>query len=123
VAEQTGRGADAARGREVELTEAARVPGAADRAVEPTLRAAYQSALRGRRQLDAIAIDIEAAVAKQQALALDTPAGAAEFSRFLRAKTLDINRVVAQTVADSRAGALECGQHLRLYDPCRHFGE
>jgi hypothetical protein len=123
VAEQAGRGADAARGREVELTEAARVPGAADRAVEPTLRAAYQSALRGRRQLDAIAIDIEAAVAKQQALALDTPAGAAEFSRFLRAKTLNINRVVAQTVADSRAGALECGRHLRLYDPCRHFGE
>ncbi|OBI13310.1 hypothetical protein A5714_14970 [Mycobacterium sp. E2462] len=87
------------------MAEAARVPAAADRAVGPALRTAYQSALRGRRQLEAIEIDIETAVAKQQELALDTAAGAADFSRFLNAKTRDINRLVAQTTADSQAGA------------------
>lgn len=105
MADETGRGADAARGREAELAEAARVPIAADRAVGPALRAAYHSALRGRQQLDAIGVDIETAVANQQGLALDTPAGAANFSRFLGAKTRDINRVVARTVADSQTGA------------------
>ncbi|OBG30043.1 hypothetical protein A5673_04120 [Mycobacterium sp. E3198] len=78
---------------------------AADRTVVPTLRAAYESAMRGRRQLDAIGVDIESAVANQRALALDSPAGAATFSRFLAAKTSDIHRVVTETTAHARAGA------------------
>jgi hypothetical protein len=102
VLEVSGLGADAARAREAALTEGARVPGKADRVLVPTLQAAYESALRGRRQLDAIGADIESAIADQQALALDTPAGAATFSRFLAAKTQDINRVVAETAADSQ---------------------
>jgi hypothetical protein len=61
------------------------------------------SALRGQRQLDAIGADIESAVANQQALALDTTAGAATFSRFLAAKTQDINRVIAETAGESQA--------------------
>ncbi len=69
----------------------------------PTLQAAYVSVLRGRRQLDAIGADIETAVANQPALALDTPAGAANFSRFLGAKTQDINRVVAEAASESQA--------------------
>jgi hypothetical protein len=77
--------------------------------VGPTLQAAYQSVQRGRRQLDAIGAAIESAVANQRTLALDTPAGVATFSRFLAAKTQDINRVVAETAAGSRAGAATLG--------------
>lgn len=105
MSEETGLGADAARAREAVLAARVRVPAQADRLVVPALQAAYRSAVRGRRQLDAIGTDIEAAVANQRALALDTPAGAATFSRFLDAKTQDINRVVAETAAHSRAGA------------------
>lgn len=105
MSEETGLGADAARGRETLLAADVRVPAAADRLVVPALQAAYRSAVRGRRQLDAIGADIEAAVANQQAMALDTPAGAATFSRFLDAKTQDINTVVAKTAVRSRAGA------------------
>jgi uncharacterized protein DUF4226 len=81
----------------------------ADRVVVPTLQAAYKNALRGSQQLDAIGVEIESAVANQQALALGTPAGAATFSRFLAAKTQDINRVVTETVTESRAGAATLG--------------
>jgi hypothetical protein len=77
--------------------------------VGSTLQAAYQSVQRGRRQLDAIGAAIESAVANQRTLALDTPAGVATFSRFLAAKTQDINRVVAETAAGSRAGAATLG--------------
>jgi hypothetical protein len=81
----------------------------ADRAVVPTLQAAYKSALRGRQQLDAIGAEIESAVANQQALALGTQAGAATFSRFLTARTQEINRVVTETVTKSQAGAATLG--------------
>lgn len=73
--------------------------------VVPTLRAAYGSVLRGRWQLDAIGVDIESGVANHRALALDTPAGAATFAKFLAAKAQDINRVVTETAERSRAGA------------------
>ena len=82
MSEETGLGADAARARETALTAAIRPPVDADRVVVPTLGAACESAVRGRRQLDAIGADIESAVANQQALALETPAGAATFSSF-----------------------------------------
>jgi Domain of unknown function (DUF4226) len=109
VSEETGLGADTARARETALAQMVRVPAAADRVVPATLRAAYASALRGRRQLDAIGADIESAVANQRALAVDTPAGAAAFSKFLAAKTQDIKRVVTEIAARSRAGAATLG--------------
>ena len=105
MSEETGLGAEAARARETVLSAIVLVPGDADRAVVPALQAAYESALRGRRRLDVIGADFESAVANQQALALDTPAGAATFSRFLAARTQDINRVVAETTGEARAGA------------------
>jgi hypothetical protein len=115
VSEETGRAADAARARERVLARSVRGPSAADRGVVPALQAAYETALRGRGQLDAIAADIESVVANQQALGLDTPAGAATFSRFLAAKTQDINRVVAETVAESQAGAATLGSLYPSY--------
>jgi hypothetical protein len=48
-------------------------------------------------------------------LGLDTPAGAARFSRFLAAKTQDINRVVAQTAAESQASAATLGSLAPSY--------
>ncbi|ORA85168.1 DUF4226 domain-containing protein [Mycobacterium malmoense] len=109
MSEETGLGAGAARARETVLAESVRVPGAADRMVVPTLRAAYGSVLRGRWQLDAIGADIESAVANQRALALDTPAGAVTFAKFLAAKAQDINRVVTETAEGSRGGAATLG--------------
>jgi uncharacterized protein DUF4226 len=103
--EEVGLHADAARANEATLIQRFRISGEADQAFVITLQDAYESALRGRRQLDAIGAEIDSAVAHQQALALDTPAGAREFSTFLAAKTRDIQRVVAHTVADSRAKA------------------
>ncbi|MCV7078776.1 DUF4226 domain-containing protein [Mycobacterium szulgai] len=105
MSKDAGLGADAARARETVLAAAIRPCVEADQVVAPTLRAAYESAVRGRRQLRAIAADIESAVANQRGLALDTPAGAAAFSRFLAVKTKDINLVVAETTAHARAGA------------------
>jgi hypothetical protein len=111
----TGLGAHAARARETVLAQSVRVPAEADRGVAPRLQSVYEAALRGRCQLDAIGADIENAVANQQALGLDTPAGAATFSRFLAAKTQDINRVVAQTAAGCQAGAATLGSLAPSY--------
>lgn len=101
MSDESGLGADAVRARQAELAGKTRESAHADRAVVPALQVAYQVALRGRRQLDVIGAEIEGAIANQQALALDTPAGAASFSRFLGAKTRDINRVIIETTAAS----------------------
>jgi len=103
--EEVGLAADAARAREGSLTRRFDVASTADRAVPAPVMRAYQSAMRGRGRLDVIAAEIECAVANQQALALNTPAGARSFSRFLHAKTHDIKQVVAETVADSTSNA------------------
>jgi hypothetical protein len=70
VEAQAGAEIEAARAREAVLNQYAEVSAHADRVVGPELDDAYQSALRGRRRLDAIAAQIESAVAKQHALAL-----------------------------------------------------
>lgn len=106
VPDETGLGADAARAREVALTQHIGVSAETDRAVVPKLRQAYDSLVCGRRRLGAIGAEIENAVAHQRALGLDTPAGARNFSRFLATKAHDITRVLAATAAESQAGAV-----------------
>jgi hypothetical protein len=103
--EEVGLAADAARAREGSLTQRFGVASIADRAVPAPVLRAYQSAVRGRGRLDVIATEIECAVANQQALALNTPAGALSFSRFLQAKTRDIQEVVAKAAAESTSNA------------------
>lgn len=105
VPDETGLGADAARAREVALTQHIGVSAETDRAVVPKLRQAYDSLVCGRRRLGAIGAEIENAVAHQRALGLDTPAGARNFSRFLATKAHDITRVLAATAAESQVGA------------------
>lgn len=103
--EELGAHADAAREREDALARRLRTTTHLDRAFVATVRGAMQVALLGRRRLDGIEAEIRDALANQQALALDTPAGARQFQRFLTVKARDIHQVVADTVADSRARA------------------
>ncbi|MDD7811613.1 DUF4226 domain-containing protein [Mycobacterium sp. CSUR Q5927] len=103
--EELGAHADAARESEAALAGRLRTTAQLDRAFVATVRGAAQVALLGRRRLDDIEAEIRDALANQQALALDTPAGARQFQRFLTVKTRDIHRVVADTASDSRARA------------------
>lgn len=107
--EELGAHADAARAREAALAGRLRSTTQLDRAFVATVHGAAQVALLGRSRLDGIEAEIRDALANQQALALDTPAGARQFQRFLTVKTRDIQRVVADTVADSRARAEAVG--------------
>ncbi|CAN5375621.1 hypothetical protein BH09ACT8_BH09ACT8_05750 [soil metagenome] len=77
----------------------------ADRALAEVLVGAHAATVEGLRRLDAIETAIESALAEQDLLALDTPAGAHEFHRFLLAKHREIIDIVAQTAADGDAKA------------------
>jgi hypothetical protein len=101
--EECGDHADAARAREDSLISRRRVSAHTDQLLSAALRGAVERARDGRRRLDAIGAEIRAAVGDQGTLALDTPAGARQFQRFLTAKTRDIRRVVTDAVADERA--------------------
>lgn len=87
----------------------------ADRALAEALSGAYAATAEGIRRLDAIEADIEAALAQQDVLALDTPAGAHHFHRFLLAKHREIIDVVAQTAADDEAKAVVLRELLGRY--------
>ncbi|MGB3333778.1 MAG: DUF4226 domain-containing protein [Mycobacterium sp.] len=101
--EELGAHADAARGREDALAGRLQRSVQTDRAFLTTVRGAAQVAVQGRRRLDSIEAEIRTALAQHRALAVDTPAGARQFQRFLTAKTRDIHQVIAETVADSQA--------------------
>ncbi len=103
--EELGAHADAARAREDALARRLQRSVQADRAFLATVRDTTQVAVQGRRRLDSIEAEIREALAHHRALALDTPAGARQFQRFLTAKTHDIHQVIADTVADSQARA------------------
>lgn len=102
--EELGAHADAARARETALAQRLQRSVHTDRAFLATLRDAAQVTVQGRRRLDSIEAEIRQALAQHRA-ALNTPAGARQFQRFLTAKTCDIHRVIADTVADSQARA------------------
>ncbi len=89
-------GSAALSGRYAAVTEA-------DRALAAAVTAAHTATVEAVRRLDAIAADIESAVAGQDALALDTPAGTHEFHRFLLAKQQEIVDIVSAAVADGEA--------------------
>lgn len=100
--EEVGDGFDAARAREVALTEHIKASAETDRVAAATMRNAYEAALRGRVQLDRIASDIENVVRNQQAFALDTPAGARSFANFLGVKREGIADVLREATRESR---------------------
>lgn len=120
--EEVGLAADAARAREGSLTRRFDVAAIADRAVPAPVMHAYQSAMRGRGRLEVIAAEIDRAVANQQALSLNTPAGARSFSMFLHGKTQDIKQVIAEAVADSASHAATLRSLRSSYATVSAFG-
>lgn len=89
----------------------------ADHALAEALTAAHSATVEAVQRLDAIAADIESAVAQQDAFALDTPAGAREFHRFLIAKHREIIDIVSVTAADSQSKSMALQQLLAHYSP------
>jgi hypothetical protein len=79
------------------------------------LSAAHAATVEGLQQLDAIAAELDAAVAHQEAFALDTAAGAHEFHRFLLARQREISAVVSSTAALSRAKSAALQELLSRY--------
>ena len=67
----------------------------ADRALAEALASAHAATVEGVRRLDAIAAEIDHAVANQTAIGLDTAMGAREFQKFLIAKQREILAVVS----------------------------
>jgi hypothetical protein len=74
-----------------------------DRALADALTSAHRATVEALRRLDAIAADIESAVAQQDALGLDTAAGARQFQRFLIAKQHEISDIVSAAAAENVA--------------------
>lgn len=105
--EERGAHAEAARVREGALVARQHASARIDRLLSATLREVVHGNADGRRRLEAIGAEIRDALDDQRSW--DTPVGARQFQLFLAAKTRDIRRVVADTVADDRAGTALLG--------------
>lgn len=75
----------------------------ADRVLAQVLSDAHALTRESLKRLNAIADQIDRAVQHQAALAVDTPAGAREFQRFLLAKQREITAAVADAQELGRA--------------------
>ncbi len=109
MAEQAGRSIDAITEGQAALSRQHGAAADADRALAEALASAHAATVEGLRRLDAIAAEIDRAVANQTAIGLDTAVGAREFQRFLIAKQREILSVVsdAHEVAVAKKAALE----------------
>jgi len=109
MAEQVGRVASAADARLAALSKRHNVIGEADRILADTLAGAHATTVAAVARLDRIEAEVQAAVDKQDELALDTAAGALELQRFLSRKQREIATVVSDVVADvdSKKAVLE----------------
>jgi hypothetical protein len=109
MAEQTGRSIGAITEGQVALSRQHGAAADADRALTEALASAHAATVAGVRRLDAIAAEIDRAVANQTAIGLDTAVGAREFQRFLVAKQREIVAVVsdARELADAKKKVLE----------------
>lgn len=117
MVDQTGHSATAIAAASTALSARHAGVTEADRALSEALAAAHAATVEGLRRLDAIEAAIDSAVAQQDALALDTPAGAHQFHRFLLAKHREIIDVVSQTAADGEAKAAVLQGLLTTYLP------
>lgn len=109
MAEQAGRSIDAIGEGQAALSKQHGAAADADRALGEALAGAHAATVEGARRLDAIAAEIERAVANQAAIGLDTAIGAREFQRFLVAKQREILAVVAgaRELAAAKKAVLE----------------
>jgi hypothetical protein len=95
MAEQAGRSIGAIAEGQAALSRQHDAAADADRALAEALASAHAATVEGVRRLDAIAAEIDRAVANQTAIGLDTAMGAREFQRFLIAKQREILAVVS----------------------------
>jgi hypothetical protein len=95
MAEQAGRAIGAIAEGQAALARQHGAAAEADRALAEALAKAHTATVEGAARLDAIAAEIDRAVANQAALGLDTAMGAREFQRFLIAKQREILTVIA----------------------------
>jgi hypothetical protein len=105
----TGGSIEAIGNRQAALAARHATSAEADRVLADALARAHATTVEGLRRLDAIETDIEAAVTKQAALALDTAMGAREFQKFLLAKQQEITSVIseARDLASTSKAALD----------------
>jgi Domain of unknown function (DUF4226) len=96
MAEQGGRSIEAIGETQTALAKQHTAAAEADRALTDALASAHAATVEGVRRLDAIAAEIDHAVANQAAMGLDTSMGAREFQKFLIAKQREIRAVVAE---------------------------
>jgi hypothetical protein len=95
MAEQAGRSIGAIGESQAALARQHTAAAEADRALAEALASAHAATVEGVRRLDAIAAEIDHAVANQNAIGLDTPMGAREFQKFLIGKQREILAVVS----------------------------
>jgi hypothetical protein len=95
MAEQAGRSIGAIGESQAALTRQHTAAAEADRALAEALAGAHAATVEGVRRLDAIAAEIDHAVANQTAIGLDTAIGAREFQKFLIGKQREILAVVS----------------------------
>jgi hypothetical protein len=95
MAEQAGRSIDAIGEGQAALARQHAAAAEADRALAEALTSAHAATVEGVRRLDAIAAEIDHAVANQAAIGLDTAMGAREFQKFLIGKQREIMAVVS----------------------------
>lgn len=96
AADQAGGTVEAIAARQAALQSRHTATAEADRALLDAVATAHAATVQATRRLDAIAADIDHAVANQASLALDTAMGAREFQKFLIAKQQEISAVVAE---------------------------
>lgn len=89
----------------------------ADRLLAAAVTDAYAATTAAVQQLDAIEAEIESAIAQQDQLALDTPAGSHELQRFLLAKQQQIHAVVSDAVTLAEAKAVDIQRLQAQYRP------
>jgi hypothetical protein len=103
MAEQAGTAIAAIRASQAELARQHSAAAEADRVLAEALASAHAATVEGVSRLDTIAAEIDDAVRNQAAIAIDTPAGAREFQRFLVAKQKEIIAVVSHARELDRA--------------------
>lgn len=95
MAEQAGRSVAAIGAGQTALSRRHSEAADADRALAQVIASAHAVTVEGIQRLDAIAAEIDRAVANQAAIGLDTAIGAREFQRFLIEKQREIVAVVS----------------------------
>jgi len=96
MSEQAGLSVAAIQTRQAALNSQHGAAAEADRVLTEVLASAHAAMQDSISRLDAIAAEIDRAVAQQGTQGIDTPLGAREFQRFLVARQREIAAVVAR---------------------------